>query len=127
MRTRIILWGIMTLVLAGCVTHKIGPALPLGEFPAIRFLSSDQARRVTVAPKAVRTGNISQDDWNAIVQMVSRLPDLSDNDRTIVTVTCFGDPTIAVTLQLGYRCYMITFVKTDQSTWKVAAIYQVVA
>ena len=117
----------MATVIAGCVTHNVGPALPLGEYPAIRYLPTEQARRVTVAPNAVRTGSISQADWHALLQLISRLPELSDNDRIIVSVMCFGDPTLAVEVQLGYGCYMISFVKTGQSTWRVAAIYQVVA
>ena len=127
MKTGIILCATVGILLAGCVTHKTGPALQLGKFPSIQFLAPEQAKRVTVDPKAVRTGDLSQDDWNAIVAIISRLPDLCDSDRMIVSVTCFGDPTIAVTIQLGYGCYMIQFVKTDETTWKVAAIYQVVA
>lgn len=127
MKTGIILCSTIGMLFAGCVTHNFEPALQLGNFPSIRFLAPEQANRVTVDPKAVRTGDLSQDDWHAIIAIISRLAELSDNDRMIVSVTCFGNPTIAVTIQLGYGCYVIQFVKTDETAWKVAAIYRVVA
>jgi hypothetical protein len=114
--------------LAGCGSPKVPTAVPLdlyplsSSFPTVQLLPPEQARPVRNAPNASRIGNISQSDWNAIVEIISRLPGLTDSDRVIVDVSCFGEPTVAVRIQLG-GSYFATLVKTDRTTWKLAGIH----
>jgi hypothetical protein len=120
---RFVVLGALWVAATGCVSHRIGPALDMGEFPEIRFLAENQARPVRCAPNAKREGVLSQEDWAIIVRMISRLPELSDNDREICFVQCEGDPTVAVRVQLGWGGgYLIQFVKIGKGEWRIASL-----
>ena len=114
----------LTMLFSGCVKHRPQASEISSEFPDIHFLTLADARKVNVAPVAVRYGEISQADWSTIVSMISRIAEFSDDDRTIYKLNCFGWPTIAVTVSTG-GSKEIEFVKTDRVTWRVAHIYMV--
>jgi len=88
------------------------------DFGDIELLSPDQAKPVSVASWATKTGEIAKDDWVAIVAIISRLPDAYVFIREIEHIECFGDPAIAVRIQ--FPNYFIYLVKTSPSAWKVA-------
>lgn len=112
---------VVLLTASSCVTHKRG-ILDYGEFPEVQLLAPSEARRVQWASKGELNGQIKQDDWEAVMGLLSRIPDLGESPRELVNVVCYGDPTIAVYIQLGYNT-MVQFVKIDKTTWRIAGIY----
>ena len=106
---------------ASCVTKKRG-ASDYGDYPDIKLLQQSQAEQIRWSPTGQIHGRIEQSDWDAIMAILSRIPTLNDSQRELVNVVCYGDPTIAVEIQLGYGT-QIQFVKTGRFTWIIAGFY----
>ena len=112
----------------GCVSTRVfhGPTgMGGGYYPDINYLPADQRCKVTISPKVVRSGKISNADWNAILALVSRFPD-SRYQQNMNLVCCSGglDMTVSVELEFDWH-YRVLFVKTGPSEWKVAVCSEV--
>ena len=117
----------ITLLLAcgGCVKSKISSP-DYSRFPQIDFLPTDQARPVT-SSRAARTqhGELPQEDWSAIVDLLSRLPEEAIPDELeIINISAENMwQTVSVTIQIGGN-YMVVFVKVNRADWLVAGIHE---
>lgn len=103
------------------VSHYCGP----GKY--IVLLPYSQQQLVRVAPSARRVGNMTGDDWTAIVALIGRLPGLSAEERTVHWVWCEGSPATVIRVALGvWMDYPeVTFTRTG-GRWQLSSIAAVI-
>ncbi len=111
------------LLVTGCVTRKAGSP-DYTSFPQIKFLPPDQARPVAAFPAARTHGKLSEQDWRAIVALLSRLPeDAMRGELKILNVSAESMwQTVCVHIQIGGN-HMVVFVKVNKTDWVVAGIH----
>ena len=70
---------------------------------------------------------MTKEDWSEIVSLTGRLPGLSDEERTIKWVWCYGTPTAQIRLALGEDIDYteVTFIKND-GTWALGSVAWVI-
>ena len=121
MRSAITIFLLIALTItSGCALTRPKPMIHdvstyAGPGDRVELLPPSQRHSVRVASTARRVGEMTTADWSEIVSLTGRLPGLSDEERTIKWVWCYGTPTATIRLALGeYKDHTeVTFIRND--------------
>jgi len=122
-------FAIVLALVTGCVSRRIVSTefgvTDYSSFPQISFLPLEQARHVTLSPSARRHGELPEQDWRAIVKLLSCLPENAlPGELSIVNISAASMwQTVSVHIQIGGN-HMVVFVKVNKTDWVVAGIHE---
>jgi hypothetical protein len=126
MSSRLIAACLLCMVMQGCTSYQTihGPPNWYGTYPDIALLPESQARPVVITKGFKRPSDLSQEDLNEVVRIISRIPDsLLLTEREVVYVWCsFPFQVVAIQVQLGYNTVLV-FIKPNPSEWKLVGFY----